>query len=316
LATNRSPSTDFHWAAYIDWMVASAGSLSAVAERLTAHRGYKDDIGSVERALRRLRKRGTLDGGLWGARALTVFGLPDAIERRVQWLGQYHSRFTDLPASMSADLLRAWTQPPTTESSLGRAWLALGHCSLAIRARDHAGARVHLDRARADLTNAPTLARIEALLARAYLASRDAPEEVAALLATAEPMLTTIADANDRHCLRARWIDHQTYEMNRAKDHAGAVSAYLTIPDDAPPFARARRESGLAYARWKLGAIDEAAAHARAAADHAGDGGHVRARAMALALYARIVDDAEVRRRAIAMSQQLEDETMLYRLRA
>jgi hypothetical protein len=129
-------------------------------------------------------------------------------------------------------------------------------------------------------------------------------------------MLTTIADANDRHCLRARWIDHQTYEMNRAKDHAGAVSAYLTIPDDAPPFARARRESGLAYARWKLGAIDEAAAHARAAADHAGDGGHVRARAMALALYARIVDDAEVRRRAIAMSQQLEDETMLYRLRA
>lgn len=315
----RGPGHDsghgFDWADYVDWMVGVAGSLAAVADRLCAHRGYKDDAGSVERALRRLRRRGTLDGGTWGARALAVFGLPDAVERRVQWLGQYHSRFTDLPASMGADLLRAWDQPPTTESRAGRAWLALGHCSLALRARDHAAARGHLDRARADLLAGPLLARIESLFARAYLASRDAPGDVAALLAELEPLIASVEDANERACVRARWIDHRTYELNHAGDHAASVALYRTIPDDAPHFALARRESGLAYARWKQGAIDEAAAHARAAAEHAGDGGHVRARAMALSMLSRIVDEPAARERAIAISRQLEDETMLARLR-
>ena len=97
---------ELDWSAYVDWMVGVAGSLAAVADRLAAHRGYRDDAGSVERALRRLRRRGTRDGGTWGARAIAVFGLPDAVHQRVRWLGQYHSRFTDLPASVTADLLR------------------------------------------------------------------------------------------------------------------------------------------------------------------------------------------------------------------
>lgn len=304
----------FDWASYVDWLVASAGSLAAVADRLCAHRGYKDDAGSVERALRRLRRRGTRDGGTWGARALAVFGLPDAVHQRVRWLGQYHSRFTDLPASMGADLLRAWDQPPTTESRTGRAWIALGHTSLAIRARDHAAAAGHLARARVDLAGAPPLARIEAVLASAYLASSDAPAGVGALLDQVAPLLGEITDTHEHACLHARWVDHRAYERNRAGDHAAAEALYRTIPEDAPPFARARRDSGLAYARWKQGDHDAAAEHARRAAEHAGDGGHVRARAMALGLYARIADDPEARARAIAISQQLEDETMLARL--
>jgi len=303
--------TGFDWAAYVDWMVANTGSLAAVADRLAAHRGYKDDAGSVERALRRLRRRGTRDGGTWGTRALAVFGLPDAVHQRVRWLGQYHSRFTDLPASMAADLLRAWDQPPTTESATGRAWIALGRASLAIRARDHAAAAEHLVRARVDLTHASPLARLEAVLASAYLASSDAP---GALLDQVPALLAEIDDPYERACLQARWVDHRAYEKNRAGDHAAAEALYRGIPDDAPAFARARRDSGLAYVRWKQGDVTVAADHARRAADHAGDGGHVRARAMALGLLARIIDDPEARARAIAISQQLEDETMLARL--
>ena len=305
--------TGFDWGTYVDWMAHQAGSLAAVADRLCAQRGYKDDIGSVERALRRLRRRGSRDGGTWGARAVLVFGLPEAVDQRVRWLGQYHSRFTDLPASMAADLLRAWSQPPTTESRTGRAWIALGHASLAIRAHDHPAAAAHLARARTDLAGAPALARLEAVLVRAYLATRE-PQAAAELLAEVPALLDEISDPVERACLQARWTDHRAYALNQAGELAAAETLYRELPADGPPFARARRESGLAYARWKHGAIAEAADHARRAAEHAGDGGHVRARAMALGMLARITSDPEAHTRAVAISQQLEDETMLDRL--
>jgi len=304
----------FVWADYVDWVVASAGSLAAAADRLCAHRGYKDDVASAERALRRLRRRGSLDGGTWGARALAVFGLPGAVEQRVRWLGQYHARFTDLPVPVCADLVRAWDRPPTTASRDGRAWLALAHASLALRRRDHDAALVHLDRARADLAAAPPAARLEGMFARAYVASRAAPAGVAALLADAGPLLAAVTDRHDHACLEARWIDHRAYALNAGGELAAAEALYRALPEDGPPFARARRASGLAYARWKQGAGDEAARWALAAAEHAGDGGHLRARAMALGLYARIAGDDAARRRAVEISQRLEDETLLARL--
>lgn len=304
---------EFDWSAYVDWVVSVAGSLAAAADRLSAHRGYRDDAGSVERALRRLRKRGSADGGTWGGRALALFGLPSAVEARVRWLGQYHSRAIDLPASVTADLLRAWSHPPITESRAGRAWIALGHVSLALRAKDHPTALLHLDRARGDLADAPAEARIEALLTRAYADSRDERERVPASLAAASALLGEVRGAHDAACLRARWIDHRSYELNRAGEHAAAEALWRTVADDAPPFALARRASGLAYARWKQGDREAAARHARAAADHAGDGGHVRARAMALDLLARISGDAEAKQRALAIARQLEDETLLAR---
>jgi hypothetical protein len=308
----------FDWGAYVAWLVESAGSLAAVADRLCAARGYKDDVASAERALRRLKKRGTQRGGTWGTRAIAVFGLPDAVHARVRWLGQYHARFTDLPVGMCADLVRAWDRPPTTESRIGRAWLALAKSSLALRERRHDDAIAELDRARADLAAAPAAAKLEALYVRTYISSKQV--YVRTSLSEVEQsaireLLRQVDDSNDRACLAARDADHRAYELNRAGDHAGAAALYRALPDGdgTPYFARARRASGLAYARWKQGERDEAATLAAQAAELAGDGGHARIRAMALQLVARITGDADAERRALAIANQLEDETLVAR---
>jgi len=226
----------------------------------------------------------------------------------VRWLGQYHARFTDLPVAMCADLVRAWDCPPTTESRTGRAWLALARASLALRDRTHADAIAVLERARVDLAGAPAAARIEALLMRAYVASKTGPSDVTG----AEALLAAVDDVDDRACLEARCIDHRAYELNRAGQHAAAEALYRALPETGPYFARARRAGGLAYARWKQGAAD-AADHARLAAELAGDGGHARLRAMALQLVARIAGDAAAGERAVAIARGLDDETLLAR---
>jgi hypothetical protein len=258
----RGPGHDsghaFDWGAYVAWLVESAGSLAAVADRLCAARGYKDDVASAERALRRLKKRGTQHGGTWGTRAVAAFGLPDAVHARVRWLGQYHARFTDLPVAMCADLVRAWDRPPTTESRTGRAWLALAKASLALRERCHDDAIAELDRTRVDLAAAPAAAQLEAHLVRVYVASKTSPAPVD------DSLLDRVDDADDRACLAARIADHRAYELNRVGDHAGAAALYLALPDDGPYFARSRRASGLAYACWKLGHRGEAGGSPRA----------------------------------------------------
>src|SRR6185295_2309897 len=84
----------------------------------------------------------------------------------------------------------------------------------------------------------------------------------------------------------------------------------------APSFALCRRANGLAYARWKQGHRDEGAALAREACRHAGDGGHLRLRAMALSMLGRIVGGAEgeeAKRRAIAIAAGLDDEALRLR---
>ncbi len=48
----------FTWQDCIDDVVGRLGTLTAVAERLAAANGFAEDVGSVERALRRLRARG------------------------------------------------------------------------------------------------------------------------------------------------------------------------------------------------------------------------------------------------------------------
>jgi hypothetical protein len=303
----------FDWGWYVDWLTESVGSLAAVADKLCAARGYKDDVGSTERALRRLRKRGTLDGGTWGVRALTVFGLPGAIEQRVRWLAQYHTRFADLPVSMSLEMIRALDRPPITESRSGRAWLAIAVASISLRQARHGAAIARLDYARHDLAGASAAAQAEALLQRAYVASREDPAGVPALIASAAPLVEAVPDASDRSCLQARVTDHRAYELNRAGDHAAAEAQYRALAElGAPAFTRARRAGGIAYARWRLGEAD-AASFATAAIEHAGDGGHVRARAMALRLYARITGDRDAEARALAIAAYLEDETLLAR---
>jgi hypothetical protein len=307
------------WREYVDALVAEHGSLTAVATRLSKHRAYTEDIGSIERALRRLRGRKQEAGGIWGSRALAAFGLPDAAEARAKWMGQYHSRFTDLPLPLCLDLVRLWDRPPVSEAPRAAVWLALAHASCALRGADLDAAAKHVVRARA--AKGPPEARAETALVEAFLASRRAPDEVTKLLDETERWLDESMPEDDRACLRARLVDQRAYPLNRAGDHAAAEQLFATLPESGPPFARYRRASGLAYAAWK-GRADKtaAAALAREACRHAGNGGHLRLRAMALQMLARILGDASAeagaaKSRAAAIVEVLDDEALRLRFR-
>jgi hypothetical protein len=308
------------WAVLLDGLVASVGSLSAVAERLAETRGFTEDVGSIERALRRLRGRGTKPGGKWGAQLVRQFGLPGSIERRLQWMGTYHSRFADLPVVVCEELVIAWDHDPIRESAAARVWLALARASLSLRRSDLEGAAEPLSRARAEERLAPPEARIELRLTEAYRLSRKAPEQVTALLGEVEPLLLQVSDEAERLSFFARWIDQRAYELNhkrggRLPDVAAAEQLYLQIPaEGVPPFAASRRANGLAYCRWKQGDREQAVQLAQLSARQAGDGGHVRLRAMALSMLARIdPQQADASSRAQAIAARLEDETLRLR---
>lgn len=320
---SKEPETPagFTWDDYVEGLVEQTGSLTAVAERLAAVRAFEEDVGSIERALRRLRQRGLRSGGKWGARLVSIFGLPESVETRLRWMASYHSRFTDLPVPVCEDLVRLWDHPPTTERRESRAWLTLARASIALRRDDHESAATHLGQLEGEFDRLPIEARIELLLMSAFLASKAEHARVPELLARVEPLLGKVDRAEERACFHARWIDQRAYELNKGRsaepDAAKAEALYRSIPlGGAPPFVLCRRANGLAYALWKQGRAEEAANFAREAAEHAGDGGHVRLRVMALSMLARI-DHREIpaRDRAIEMSKRLEDETLLFRLR-
>lgn len=315
------------WADYVAGLVASHGSLTAVAEKLSAQRGYVDDVGSVERGLRRLRGRGQRDGGVWGRRVLRCFGLPRDIAARVRWMGQYHTRFTDLPRSLCRELLQVWDKPPVSDSP-ARIWIQLGLASVALRGCEPEQAREHVRQAQLAAASAEPAARIELALVGAYMASRRERDQVQKHLHTAETLLAEFADdpalgADDRACLWARYIDHRGYELNRpppgqAPDHQSALALYTGLPDrDAPPFALCRRENGVGWSKLNLGDRAGAIEHARISVQHAGDGGSLRLRAMALNLLARVLPGTNgeaARARALAIARRLEDEELRVRI--
>lgn len=307
----------FTWADLIADLVERWGSLAAVALHLAEHRAFAEDVESVERGLRRLRGKGNGDGGVWGERALRCFGLPGALEDRLRWMGQYHSRFTDLPASIAAELLRPWNRPPVSQSP-ARIWVLLGETNLALRRR--ADPRALLGTAAHLRERSPPVARVELDLVIAFVETRENLPAADAALARAEADLPLVEDPLDRACLFARWIDQTAYLFNRPiagpTDHAAALALYAQIPADGPLFARCRRENGLGWTRLKLGDRAAAAAHARASVAAAGDAGSLRMRAMALNLLARAVGGAEgeaARERALAIARRLEDEALAVR---
>ena len=311
----------FTWSDYIEGLVSQSGSLTAIAERLAATRSYEDDVGSIERALRRLRGRGLQPGGKWGQALLTTFGLPTSVQARLRWMAAYHSRFSDLPVALCEDLVRLWDHPPTTERRESRTWLALARMSIALRRNDYRTACALLEQAQCDLgPTALVETQIETLLVQAFIASKLEPARVPELLASVEPKLALVQAEDERACLHVRWTDQQAYDLNKGRDTppnpSGAEALYLRVPAaNVPPFVLCRRANGLAYARWKQGHANEAASLAREAARHAGDGGHVRLRIMALGLLARIdPSEAASHERALEMSKRLEDELLLARM--
>lgn len=313
------------WADYLSGLVASHGSLTAVAEKLSEQRGYVDDVGTVERGLRRLRGRGQRDGGVWGRRALRCFGLPRDISARVRWMGQYHTRFTDLPRTLCQELLQVWDRPPVSDSP-ARIWIQLGLANAALRGRDGERALSHLQQAQVAGKSAEMAARIELALVRAFTLSRTDRAGAVTLLDAAAALLRAddaVLDADDRACLWARLVDQRGYQLNRPApgtepDYRAALALYESLPArDAPPFALCRRENGVGWSKLKLGDREGAAAHARVSVQHAGDGGSLRMRAMALNLLARALPGKEgehARVRALAIARRLEDEELRLRI--
>lgn len=310
------------WDSDLHGLVAEHGSLASVAEALARTRWHRESVESIARALRRLRTRTTGDGGVWGQRCLTRFGLPEHVCDRVRWMGQYHSRFTDLPATICAELLRPWDQPPVSASPV-RVWLALGWTSLAIRRRDDRSARAHLDTAHALGARVESAAAVERALVSAYLSSRVDPEATATQLRIAARDIE-VGDLHDddRACLRARWVDQRAYPLNRPgagiPRHTEALALYSDLPDDAPPFARCRKANGMAWTLQQLGRRDEARQWAERSVQDAGDAGSLRLRAMALAVLARLQAPdaaASTRTRARQIARHLEDDVLTHRFR-
>jgi len=301
------------WDVYVDALVREHGSIGAVASRLADTRGWREDAETIARALRRLRARGTQPGGQWGTRLLATFGLPKEIDARLRFMGSYHSRFVDLPVSLCADLVQLWDRPPTSESRAGRLWLSLARATLALRVRDAETARVHLATARAAATE-DLAGKIEVALAETIAREEEGPlGDVPAWLA----QLST-SNTEDADCLRARYVGQVSHALNRRGDISLAEALHVALPDTpaTAPFARSRRANGIAYGRFRHGDNAEALRHAELAVRYAGDAGHVRLRAMALLMVARVAPNAhgdDARERARTIARTLEDETLLAR---
>ena len=292
------------WGELVASLVEQHGTLTAVAWKLIEH---GDDVATIERALRRLRGRGQLDGGIWGQRVLRVFGLPTTVEARLRWMGLYQSPFNDLPLGLCIDQLRVWDRPPISESR-ARMWLHLGHASCALRQQQFDIARAHVAQVRGVTDDA---ARIEALLVEAYLASR-LGGDVGALLD--QVVLPETLAPDDRACFAARLVDQRAYQLNKQGDHARALAMYEALPDaDAHPFASYRRDAGRAWGQFRAGNTNEAIALAHRACEHAGDGGYTRLRAMGLILLAKIGAGEGYAARARAIAMRLDDRELLAR---
>lgn len=305
------------WGLYLDGLVEEHGSLAAISERLAATHAWRDDVESITRALRRLRLRGSLPGGKWGERLLRTFGLPTSVDARLRFMGSYHSRFVDLPVPLCMDLVQLWDRPPTSESRAGRLWLSLARATLALREQAAEEALGHLATART-IAIGDAAAQVEVALGESVLASRDAPAVAAAVLAEVPALLATLS-GEDADCLRARYVGQVSHAWNHAGEIDRAEALHRELPDlpTTHPFARSRRANGIAYGRFRHGDMASALEQARLAARYAGDAGHVRLRAMALLMVARVtprtLEGAEARARARAIGEALADATLIKR---
>lgn len=301
------------WERYLAQLTREHGGWTALTHLLIRRAGravaLPSDPGSIERALRRLRDRGNAPGGQYGRWLLRYFGVPRPLDDTARWMGQYHGRFADLPLALREAQLRLWDRPPIAESAAA-CWIHLGLASVALRRRDVDEARARLARGR---RASGAAAELEAALLDARLAM-DAGEADRAgeVLAHVHHQLAQLPAGAERDCYHARWADQRAYHVIHAGPDARlaqAVRLYRSIdPRSAAPFARFRRDHGLAYCQWRLGDHRRALGHARAAVEHAGDAGLLRFRAMALHLLAHLAprEARELRRRAAAIATELE----------
>lgn len=303
----------FTWGDYIASLVEEHGTLAAVAQKLARTKLGGGDPLTIERGLRRLRTRGQRDGGEYGRALLRVFGISRGVLDATRWMGVYHTRFADLPVSLCHEQLRLWDKPPASESA-ARAFVQLGFASVALRRGDLDSAEAHLSQAKPFVRTDD--AKLEHALVTAYVAQRRGdPDRAGAILRAAERLLALRdVTSEERACFRSRWLDQRAYlSTHFARDLETAHELYLQI-EPVVPFAACRRALGLAYVAWKKGEIEDAVAEARAACDHAGDGGFLRLRVIALNLLFHITRDERIRERAASAARSMEDEALVLRI--
>lgn len=316
----------FTWREYVHALRDELGGWVDLAEALEdrAPDEVPEGPDSVIKGLKRLARRSHQPGGRYGDLLLRVFGLPPSIRVWGRLMGQYHSRFADLPVGLRREQLLRWDRPPVSGSPAA-AWVHLGLASLAHRDRDLVEANRRLSLA-ADVRKPEAAAQLEHALLTARIASDEGrPDDEAEAVRRAESLqahdgLTRM----DRLCYQARIADQRAYRVSRRwrsdpSALAEALALYEGIPfEDVPPFVAFRREVGIAWCLWRQGDPDTALDRARRAHDHAGDGGFVRLRVMALNLMAGIGNEATngpLRTRARALAEALEDVDLRVRLR-
>lgn len=314
---SASPPPGFDWAQLTDHWVGALGGWMALADELIRRVGLAGtdapELDATHKGLRRLAKRGQGSGGQYGRWLLRHFGVPEDAHARLRWLAQYHSRFSDMPTSVRRDQLLLWDRPPTSESS-AITWVHVGLASVFHRRNEHDDARHRLEAAERTSAAAPPLARVETLLLRARIASdADDYATAQACFDEAEPL---IGLGDDALCYRTRLHGQRAFVLTRVRgDDARFEDArhlFEVLPGDSGiPFVDYRRTAGIAYATWRLGNTHDAIALARRALEHAGDGGYVRFRVMALNMLARMVGGDEatgLRARAGRLAASIEDE--------
>ena len=307
----------FDWDELTEHWVGELGGWMALADELIRRVGLAGvdapELDATHKGLRRLAKRGQGSGGQYGRWLLRHFGVPEDAHARLRWLAQYHSRFSDMPTSVRRDQLLLWDRPPTSESS-AITWVHVGLASVFHRRDEHEAATRRLEAAERTAGAAPPLARVETLLLRARIAS-DADDYAAARTCfdEAEPL---IGEGDDALCYRTRLHGQRAFVLTRVRDDEqrfeDARRLFEVLPTDSGiPFVDYRRTAGLAYSTWRLGATEEAVTLARRALEHAGDGGFVRFRVMALNMLARMVGGEEAERlraRSGRLAASIEDE--------
>lgn len=315
----------FTWRDYVDALRDELGGWTAIAQALQERAGSAlvDDPESIIKGLKRLARNGQKQGGKYGALLLRVFGLPPSIRQWGCLMGQYHSRFADLPVNLRREQLTRWDRPPVSESPAAM-WVHIGLASLAHRDRDLDEVRRRIQLA-SEVPRPEPASRIEYELLAARLASDlgdlagedDALSRAELVLGSAE------LSEDDRLCYTARLLDQRAYRASRGWRDAPhrlreALALYESIPDvQQPSFVAFRRALGLAWCRWRLGDAVEAARLARLANEHAGDGGLVRFRVMALQLLGNIEggteEGAQARARAVRLAELLQDADLTQR---
>jgi hypothetical protein len=325
-----APPVGYDWEAYVAALVEAHGGWAALGDELLRRGARLSDFPSdpqvVEKGLRRLARRGTKSGGQYGRWLVRFFGIPSSLSQWAQWMGQLHSRFSDLPSSLRLEQLSLWDRPPVSESRIA-AWVHVGMASVLLRMRHDEDAQRRLVLAERGAQQAGPACCMEVALLRAKLHTDQGRRAEAEALFNIVDGLLEAADVteSDRRAYHARLVGQRAYHLTREapgypEDISGALRLFESIADEPfLPFVAFRKCNGLAYCHWKLGDALLGQRWARLAEQHAGDGGFVRFRIMALNLLARMLQDDEavtIQARAERLAKLVEDEDLLRRVRA